>query len=158
VTRASPGQIARNKDVICGLVFAFCGLGFIADSTALTFGTPMEMGPAFFPRIVGVLLLILAAVIVAKGVIGALAAQGDEPLTLALPPILYVFLALFLFCIALRPLGLIAASVLLVLVVGAAPKDRRWVEVAISALVLSIGAGFLFVYGLGLQAPLLPWG
>lgn len=158
MTRDSFLHVVRNKDVVCGLVFAACGIGFIADSTSLTFGTPMDMGPAFFPRIVGLLLILLAAAIVGKGVFDVLAERRDEPLRLAVGPVLYVFLALFLFCIALRPLGLIAASVLLVVVVGAAPKDRRWIEVAISAVALSIGAGFLFVYGLGLQAPLLPWG
>lgn len=158
MTRDSLSHMARNKDVICGLVFAVLAIAFIVNSASLTFGTPMEMGPAFFPRIVGFMLLVLAAIIAGKGVLDVLADQSDEPLRLSVRPILYVFGALILFCLTLRSLGLVGASILLVVAVGAAPRDRRWIEVAISAVLLSLGAGFLFVYGLGLQAPLLPWG
>lgn len=92
-----------------------------------------------------------------KGATEALSEGREEPLRLPLRPILSVFVAMLLFVLTLRGFGLIVASALLVLVAGVAPRDRRWREVAISAVVLSLFAGFLFVYGLGLQAPLLPW-
>ncbi|MBD9596390.1 tripartite tricarboxylate transporter TctB family protein [Ensifer sp. ENS05] len=149
-------RIVKNKDVICAVVFGALGTGFVADSLSIAFGTPMDMGPAFFPRMVGCMLVFFALAIGIKGVAEALIEKGED-LKIALLPIVYVFVAIGLFVLTLRSLGLIIASLLLVGVTGIASRDRRWLEVAIMAVVLSIVAGLLFVYGLGLQAPLLPW-
>jgi len=149
-------RLLRNKDVISGAVFAIAAIAFMIQSRTLTFGSPMEMGPAFFPRVVGGMLLVLAIAILAKGVTEELR-EPTEPLRLHVLPIFKVFVAVVVFVLALRPLGLILASALLVAIVGSAPKDRRWPEVAISAVVLSVLSGFLFVHALGLQAPLMPW-
>ncbi|SDN41165.1 tripartite tricarboxylate transporter TctB family protein [Ensifer sp. YR511] len=149
-------RIAKNKDVICAVVFGILGTGFVVDSLSLSFGEPMDMGPAFFPRMVGCALVLLALAIGIKGVANVLAEKGED-LKIALLPVLYVFVAIGLFVLTLRSLGLIVASLLLVGVTGVASRDRRWREVILMAAVLSIVAGLLFVYGLGLQAPLLPW-
>lgn len=155
MTTRTPWRLLRNKDVVSALLIGAAAVGFLIASEGMTFGTPMDMGPSFFPRIVSVLLLCLAIGIGLKG-LANLEAEED-PLVIPLRPIVTVFIAMALFVVTLRSLGLIAASMLLVLAAGAAPLDRRWREVAISAVVLSVFAGFLFVYGLGLQAPLLPW-
>ncbi|PZQ48182.1 MAG: hypothetical protein DI556_15280 [Rhodovulum sulfidophilum] len=150
-------RVARNKDVVSAVLIAIAAGAFFVTSLRLSFGSPMDMGPGFFPRIVSALLFCLAVGIGVRGATEALSDGRDEPLRLPLRPIVSVFAAMFLFVLTLRGFGLIVASALLVLVAGVAPRDRRWREVAISAAVLSVTAGFLFVYGLGLQAPLLPW-
>ena len=71
-------------------------------------------------------------------------------------PVLLVCLAVLSFAFTLRTLGLVIASILLVVISGASAADRRWTEILIIAVVFAGVAGALFVYGLGLQAPLFP--
>ena len=154
---STPVSAWKDQDIVAALVFGGAGAGFVVASLRLDFGSPIDMGPAFFPRIVGALLLLLALVIGGRGLAARRRMAAAPAMNLAWRPLLAVLLALVLFVVALRPLGLFAASALLVVVASAAAQDRRWREIAVLAVVLSLAVGLLFVWGLKLQAPLLPW-
>lgn len=151
-------KLLRHPDVLAGLTFAALGAGFFLASLTHEFGSAVDMGPGFFPRIVGAGLLVLALPIGLRGVIDVRRREGvrETPVRFALVPILTVGVALALFALALRSLGYVVAALLLVAVAGAAARDRRWKEVAALAIVLALAAGALFVFALKLQAPLWP--
>jgi hypothetical protein len=148
-------SIFKNRDVLSALVFFALGMTFAVSSFSMAFGEPMDMGPAFFPRIVSMLLIGISVIIAIQGFLKT--APDPQKIKIAVVPILIATGGVVAFSLALRPLGLIAASALLVLISGAAMRDARWRELVISAVVLSICCGVLFIYVLGLQARLLPW-
>lgn len=149
-------SLIQNEDFISAIVFAAFGIFFVVNSFSLPFGSLDDMGPAFFPRIAGCILIAIAAAIGFRSVVSN-TSSGQEVFKIALLPLMYLVVAVFLFVITLPSLGLIGSSVLLVAVSGAACKDRRWKEIAIIAVVLPILVSLIFVYGLSLQTPLLPW-
>jgi hypothetical protein len=146
------------KDVLAGLTFVGFGLAFAAGAATYEIGSPVRMGPGFYPLLVAILLVALGGAILIRP---ALQDAGDaaEPLTApawrAVPLILG---AVILFGLTARGLGLIPAifitsslsalashrtNILLALILGA----------ALTALSVAI-----FVLALRLNLPLLgPW-
>jgi hypothetical protein len=61
------------------------------------------------------------------------------------------------FGIAAPPLGLVIATILLVVVSSAASDEFRWKEAIISSLILAVFTVAAFAYGLQLQLPIWPW-
>jgi Tripartite tricarboxylate transporter TctB family len=151
-------KLLRHPDVLAGLIFAGLGAAFFVASLTYEFGRAVDMGPGFFPRIVGAALLVLALPIGLRGLIDARRRDGASgpPVRFALGPIVTVGVALALFSLTLRSLGYVVAALLLVAVAGAASRDRRWKEVALLAIALALAAGVLFVLALKLQVPLWP--
>ena len=52
------------KDVLAGLALAAFGVAFAIGAMTYTVGSPVRMGPGFFPLIVGALLAVLGVVVV----------------------------------------------------------------------------------------------
>lgn len=59
-------QIRNGKDFWAGLMFAGFGLGFMLVSFNYPMGSALRMGPAYFPTLLGGLLAILGAVVLAR--------------------------------------------------------------------------------------------
>lgn len=59
-------QIKNGKDFWAGLMYLGFGLGFAIVSQNYNMGTAVRMGPAYFPTMLGGLLAILGAVILAR--------------------------------------------------------------------------------------------
>lgn len=150
------GRVMHSTDVLSALIFAIVGSWFVMSSLRMNFGEPMDMGPAFFPRVIGFLLLAFATVIGWQGMRRIIREASGHRISLDIVPILTVVAATVAFCLTLQRFGLIFAAAVLVLISGFAVKGAKPTEVLVCALILSVGSGLLFVYGLGLQAPILP--
>lgn len=145
-------MIRNTRDVLAGLLFmAFGAVAlFLAQSYAI--GTAARMGPGYFPRLLGFLLLGLGALQLVLGLRSRLAARLDlhwRPLT-----ILLVSVSLF---VVLTPwIGLVASGMALVLSSSAASREFRWREALVAGVVLGAAAAALFVRGLGVPLPIWP--
>ena len=53
--------IRHPKDFVAGLIFLAFGIAAIALSSGYPLGTAARMGPGYFPRILGILLVVLGA-------------------------------------------------------------------------------------------------
>ncbi len=51
------------KDLVAGLLFIAVGIAAIAIAANYTLGTAARMGPGYFPRILGILLIVLGAIL-----------------------------------------------------------------------------------------------
>ena len=60
-------RIKNEKDFWSGVMFIAFGLAFAGFAQEYDMGTAQRMGPAFFPTILGGLLVLLGAVIAIKG-------------------------------------------------------------------------------------------
>jgi hypothetical protein len=144
--------IRSQKDFWAGALYA--GLGGTALVLARDYGmgTSARMGPAYFPTVLGGLLLLIGAISVARSFV----AKGEPIGAIAWKPMVLVTVATILFGALLRPAGLVIALAALILVSAAASVKFRvdWRALALMLALIAFCA-LVFVKGLGLPVPLL---
>ena len=145
-------RIRHPKDFAAGLMFVGFGLAAIFIGRDYPLGAAARMGPGYFPRILGILLIALGAALAVR----ALRLDGQK-ITLESPrPLLIVIGSVVLFGLTAPTLGLVVASVLLIFVSSAASKEFRWKEALLSGVVLAALSVAGFIWGLGLQFSIWP--
>jgi hypothetical protein len=142
--------IRRPKDFLTGLLFAVIGGGVLVIAQGYKFGTARQMGPGFFPTVLAVLLLVFAAILLVRGMLG----ERDPIGAFAVRPALYVLGSALLFSLLLRPAGLVPAIVVMVTLVSRAKRDLSLGMGILTGAVLAAGSALLFVYLLGQYIPL----
>ena len=145
-------KIRAPKDFWAGLMFIGFGIGFAAVAQNYQMGNAVRMGPAYFPTMLGGLLAILGLAIF----IQSLVVSGPKVSAFVFRPLILIIVAIVLFGIALKPLGMVIAAAILVFVGAFGGHEFRWKEVAILYVVLAIFSVFVFVKGLGLPFPVWP--
>ena len=157
-------KIGHHKDFWGGMLFAVLGLLFAVIARGLpgltfmpgySMGTPARMGPGFFPFYLGAILFILGVVIAVNGVRGT---PGEESRVEKFywGPILYELGAVVLFGLLLKPVGMLLAGLLLVVVASLGSHEFRLKPMLILGLILTVFCAFVFVGGLKLPIPLCP--
>ena len=146
-------RIRNQTDFAAGLLAMAFGL-FVAVYAAVHYklGTAVRMGPGYFPAWIGGLLALLGLALA----LSSLRVDGPPLHRMQLRPVLFVLGGSVVFGYALKPLGLVAATVLLVLIGAAGGREFRWREVLALAAALALFASLVFVTGLGLPFPLWP--
>ncbi len=146
-------KIKSPKDFWSGLMFIASG-GFFAiwAVTHYQMGTAVRMGPAYFPAMLGGLLVVLGLIILAS----SLAMQGEPVPRLFFRPLFMVSLGLVLYGYLMKPLGLVGATAALVYVGALGGHEYRWKEVTILYVILILFSWLVFVKGLSLPFPLWP--
>jgi hypothetical protein len=145
-------KIRAPKDFWAGLMFIGFGLGFAVIAQNYQMGTAVRMGPAYFPTVLGGLLALLGLAIFVQ----SFAISGPKVPAFLFRPLILILVALVLFAILLKPLGLVLASAVLIFVGALGGHEFRWKEVAILYVVLAAFSVFVFVKGLGLPFPIWP--
>jgi hypothetical protein len=145
-------SIRNPKDFLAGLIFVAFGVAAIVLGSAYPLGTAARMGPGYFPRILGILLIVLG---------GALALRALRLKGTALPgwkwrPVLVILLSVVVFGIVLTRIGLVLSTVGLIVAASVASHEFRPKEALISGILLAALAAGVFVYGLKLVIPLWP--
>jgi len=145
-------KIRHPKDFFAGLMFIAFGLGAIIIGSGYPLGAAARMGPGYFPRILGILLLVLGGALSIRG----LRLEGAK-ITLESPrPLIIVIGSVVLFAMTVSTLGLVLSSILLIVVSSAASKEFRWKEALVSGVILSALSVAGFIWGLGLQFSVWP--
>ena len=157
-------KIGHQKDfwggtlfAVIGLLFALIARGFpgLAFMPGYSMGTPARMGPGFFPFYLGVLLFLLGLVIAIGGIRGK---PGPETAVEKFHwgPILYVLGSVVMFGLLLKPIGMLLAGLLLVIVASLGSHEFKLKPVLILGVILAVFCAFVFVGGLKLPIPLCP--
>ena len=144
--------VRSPKDFWAGLLYAGAGGAAILIARDYGWGSSSRMGPAYFPTVLGALLLLIGVASLVRSFltsgapIGAIAWKG---LTL-------VTAGTVLFGVLLRPAGLVAALVALMLVSAAASVKFRldWRALGLLSILVAFCA-LVFVKGLGLPVQLV---
>lgn len=142
-------------DILAGAIFAGIGLAFVVAALGYELGTPLRMGPGYFPLAVGGILVLLGLGIVVKGLVAGEAVEwGPVPWR----SMLLIVVALVFFGLALRRAGFLPAVFVTALLTAFASyriKPLTAVVVAAGLTGLSI---LIFIVGLQLRLPLFgPW-
>lgn len=141
-------------DVLGGLALALIGglaLGWALFNYDL--GTLRQMGPGFFPTVLGWLLTLLGLIVA----LPALTRDGEvEGQRFDLPSAAAVLSAILIFGFGLRLLGLAGATFASVLVASLAAPQPGWVWRGALAVVIAVLTVAVFSYGLRMTLAVWP--
>ena len=144
--------IRHPKDFWSGVLFMAIGVFALVYGSKYTVGTAARMGPGYFPRILGILLLVLGALITLR----AFRLQGTRIPAWKWRPTVLVLGSVVLFGIIVRPLGMAISTLILIVLASAASHEFRPKESVIAGVLLAALAVGVFVIGLNLQLPIWP--
>lgn len=144
-----PGLL-QNRDFLAGLLFVAVGAGGFAVALSYPFGTLQQMGPGFFPRVLGVILVGFGLVTLVRGLRSGERVEGAWGWW----PLAVITAALVAFGWLMERVGLVPSLVVLVVASAFAGREFRWGEVVLLAVAMCLLAVAIFVWGLGLPYPL----
>ena len=145
-------RITNQKDFYAGLIFVFFGALAMLMARNYPMGSAARMGPGYFPTILGGIVSVLGFILLALGLL-----ESGEAINPLVPrPLVLVLGAVLGFALFVDLLGLVLATLVLVVVSCLGGSEFRLREVAILYLVLAALAVGLFVFSLGLPIKVLP--
>jgi hypothetical protein len=150
----APTPRLARKDVLAGLMFMTVAVLGLWASRDYPVGTAVRMSTGYVPRLLCWLLLALGAAVLLQGYRGA--AQERGVALNAWRPLIFVPASLIVFAFAMAPLGLVAATLLLIAIGSLAGREASWLEVLFAAVLLLLLTLAIFVWGLGLPLPVWP--
>ena len=147
-------MIRSTKDFWAGLIYIFFGSSAIIIARDYTMGSALRMGPAYFPSLLGAVLLLIGAI----SVIRAFFAEGTPIGGFALKGLSLVIGSVVLFGFIVRGTGLLVALPLIVVMSALGSSRFRWGPTLAMAAGLTIFCVLVFIKGLGIPLPLIgPW-
>jgi len=144
--------IRHPKDFWSGVIFIAIGLFAIIYGAKYTLGSAARMGPGYFPRILGVLLILLGGILAVR----ALRLDGPPLPRWKWRPTVIVLGSVVLFGLIVQSVGIALSTVILIVGASTASPEFRPREALISGVLLAALAVGVFVIGLKLQLPIWP--
>lgn len=158
-------KIGHPKDFWGGVLFAVIGLIFLVIARGVpgvsflpgyTMGTPARMGPAFFPFWLGTILFVLGVAIAFAGLRYTGKGDSGKLEKWHWKPLILVLAAIVSFGLLLKPIGMLLAGMVLIVVASLGSVTFRARPVVLLAVFLVIFCALVFVIGLKLPIPLCP--
>jgi hypothetical protein len=143
----------NRRDLAFGGLMMMFALFALWESRNYEMGTVDQMSTGYMPRLISILLLSVGAIIAVRALWSGTAAELEPHNWIR--PLVGIAASLVVFMFTLDRLGLIASSIILVLIAGVASRETRPVSLVIWAIVLAIGSAAIFVYLV--RAPIGLW-
>lgn len=147
-------RIKSSQDFWTGCAFMVFGGATVALAQSHPLGSAARMGPAYFPTVLGALLAVIGLVVLLKS-LGS--AEGGHVERIDIWLLLRVLVSVAAFAVLLVPLGLVATSMIVVVLAASAGHEFRFGEALLNAAVLASLSYALFVWGLKQTIPVWPW-
>lgn len=144
--------IRHPKDFWSGVLFIGMGAFAVIAGSKYTLGSAARMGPGYFPRMLGILMVIIGALVLLR----SFRLSGARVPAWKWRPTLLVLGSIVLFGAVVQTLGMALSTILLIVVASAASHEFRPRESLIAGVLLALLAVGVFVVGLGLQLPIWP--
>lgn len=145
-------SIRGSRDFYSGLLFVAIGVLTVIIGANYSTGHAERMGPGYFPRALGALLMILGAISVWR----SFRLQAAPIARWNWRPIVIVLGSLVAFGHIVQIVGLALSTIFLVFVASAASHEFRWKEAAVVGVLMAALCVGVFVYALGIQLPVWP--
>jgi hypothetical protein len=152
-----------QKDFFSGLMFGAVGGAFAWGATNYNVGEGARMGPGYFPLVLGIVLVLLGALIIAESMVVE-TEDGEKIGKWAWKPLFFVLGANLAFGVLLGGLpsigvpamGMIIAIYALTIISSLAGENFKLRDVLILATVLAVGSYLAFIVLLKLQIQVWP--
>jgi len=144
-------DLRSNKDFLAGLLFIAIGVMAVVVARGYPMGSAMRMGPAYFPTVLGGILVLLGAWVTARGIRSGEKLKGEW----GWKPLLMIALAVLLFGFLMSRLGLVPALVAVFLVSATGGREFRLKEVLVLTALMSAFAVVVLLYVLKMPYPLI---
>ena len=141
-----------SKDLVAGLLFLAIGIAAILVARAYPFGTAMRMGSGYFPTVLGGILVLFGAFLMARGA----RSRERTAITWDWKPLACIVLSMVLFAFLMPRVGLVPALLALFFVSAFGGREFRVKEVLALTVVMTAFAVLVFVYVLKLPFQLFP--
>lgn len=149
-----PGLIRDTKDFWAGVMCMAFAAAAIVLGRKYPMGTPAAMGPGFFPTILGACLGLLGLACSVRAIRPG--KRVDQVDRVQPRPVLLVLGSVVAYGLTLPKLGLVVASMLIVVISRLAAPGFRWVEVIVFGAILTLGCVLVFIVGLKMPVPVWP--
>jgi len=147
-------MVRSAKDFWAGSIYIVFGSSAILIARDYAMGTAVKMGPAYFPTILGGVLVLIGALSILRSFI----LHGTPIGAFSIKGLLLVSASIFVFGFLVRRVGLAVALPLLILTSAYASLKFRWGPTLVMAAALTIFCVLVFVKGLGIPLPVIgPW-
>jgi putative tricarboxylic transport membrane protein len=149
-------KIKNAKDFWSGVLFIAFGAFFAGFALQYDMGTAARMGPAYFPMVLGLLLVVIGAFVSFKG-IRAEPEEGHGAVDkFHFKPLLLVLGGVVAFGVLLRPAGLVIALAAMIIIASFGSGEFKWKEILPLTVALALLVIATFIWGLSLTIPVLP--
>lgn len=146
---------SARKDLLAGGIFVAFGLAFAGMSLTYEVGSPLRMGPGYFPLVLGGILAVLGLLIMVKGLV---AGEGEEIGIVPWKATALLVAAFVFFGVTVRGLGLVPSLFITVLLAAFAGHNTKVLPAVVIAGGLTLLCVLIFVIALQLRLPLIgPW-
>jgi hypothetical protein len=144
-------DLRNNKDLWAGIMLIATGAASILIARGYPFGSPMRMGPGYFPSMLGGILVLFGMYVTATGL------RTGEKIAVhcSLRALIVLSLSLVAFGVLMTYAGFIPALAALIFGSASAGREFKFVEVLLLTLVLTGLSVAVFIWGLGLPYPLI---
>ena len=149
-------KLKNAKDFWSGVMFIAFGLFFAGFAWQYDMGTAARMGPAYFPMVLGLLLVAIGAFVAFKGMRTESEDGHGHVDRFHFKPLGLVLGAVVAFGLLLRPAGLIVALLALIIISSLGSGEFKLKEILPLAIGLCLLVLAVFIWGLGLTIPILP--
>ncbi len=145
-------MLSRNpKDFWTGIIYVAFGAAAIFIARDYGMGTAHKMGPAYFPMVLSVLLILIGIISLIRSFIK----PGSPIGRYAFKGLMLVTASTVLFGFIVRGAGLVIALPLLVIISSYASKQFNWKYSLAMAAGLTVFCILIFLKGLGVPLPIL---
>jgi hypothetical protein len=144
-------RIRNIKDFCTGIIYIAFGAAVIFIGREYGMGTGTKMGPAYFPTVLSLILIVIGIISLIRSFI-----QPGTPISaITFKGLFLVIVSILLFGLIVRGAGLIIALPVLVIVSSFASIKFRWKPTLALAAAMTLGCILIFLKGLGVPLPIV---
>ncbi len=144
-------RFRNNRDFWAGLMFAGIGAAALFIARNYPFGTTLRMGPGYFPRVLGGILILFGVYVMVRGLRSNEKIEGNW----SIRALIVLPLSMVVYGILMDFMGFIPALAALIFGSAAASREFKFVEVLLLTVLLTLLSVAMFIWGLGLPYPLI---
>jgi hypothetical protein len=147
-------ELRNNKDFFAGLMFIVIGLtAVVIAQKNYPMGTSLNMGPGYFPTVLGGILTAFGLYVMVRGLIKGNRVEG----VWAIRPLALVSLGVVAFGFFMDRFGMVPALFVLFFLSAFGGQEFKLKEVFILFVAMTVVSYGLFIYGMRLPYRLFFW-
>jgi len=143
-----------RKDFNAGIMYVAIGAFFAGFATNYPMGSAVRMGPAYFPTMLGWILVGIGAIVFLRSFF---LHDKEAPSKTHWRQLAFILGSVVVFAFLLDRVGMVVSSFVLMLICSFGGWDYRWKEQLINAAFMTTVNVVVFDYALGLPFRLFPW-